>query len=694
MNRPSSPSLIAALNYAGRGWCVVPVPYRKKRPVISGWEELRLTEQDLPQYFNGQAQNIGVHMGEPSAQLIDADLDNSHAVRLAPQFLPRTAAVFGRRGKQRSHWLYIITGPLPDTKKWLDPVKSTDGEGAMLLEFRSTGAQTIMPGSAHEETGEPIEWASDGKPTLITGADLLAHMNRLATATLLARHWPGAGGRQEAALALAGGLERAGWSNDDTSEFVGLVAGAAGDEEARKRADTAKHTRRRLDNDRHAYGWPHLAKLVGDPVVDKVREWLGLRSQTATGDNSHNSLISQDAPWPEPLAEEAYHGMTGEVVRAIAPHTEADPAALLFTFLVMAGNAVGRNPHTVAEADRHGLNLFAVAVGTSAKGRKGSSWGRIRDLLNRVDETWVQTRLVSGLSSGEGLIWAVRDGKGDDDDGVTDKRLMVHEGEFVNVLKVMAREGNTLSPLIRSAWDTGTLQSLVKHSPTRATGAHISILGHITKGELLRYLNDTEAGNGFANRFLFFCTKRAQVLPFGSDPPNYGALIVRLRNTLETVKTIDRVQWAEDGKAVWREVYADLSEGQMGLIGAVTARAEAQVLRLATLYAVLDGSTALHGQHITAALAVWDYAAASARYLFGDATGDPVADRVMEALRAAPAGLNRTDISALFGRHEKAARISLALGELLSLGRARCEVDREKEGRPVEWWFAVRGTGV
>src|SRR4029453_2896452 len=122
--------------------------------------------------------------------------------------------------------------------------------------------------------------------------------------------------------------------------------------------------------------------------------------------------------------------------------------------------------------------------------------------------------LTSGLSSGEGLIWAVRDpiekqqpikegGRVVDyqlvteDAGVTDKRLLVIESELASTLKVMAREGNTLSPVMRQAWDGHDLRTLTKSSSARATAPHISIIGHITRDELRRYLEATEAANGF-----------------------------------------------------------------------------------------------------------------------------------------------------------------------------------------------------
>ena len=407
-------------------------------------------------------------------------------------------------------------------------------------------------------------------------------------------------------------------------------------------------------------------------------------------------LTKPATSWPEPLAEEAFHGLAGEVVRAIEPHTEGDSAALLTNFLVAFGNSIGRGQHARAEADRHSCNLNIVQVGETSKGRKGSALGHIRELFNRVDPVWTEQRIASGLSSGEGLIWEVRDPiektvKGEVtvvDEGITDKRLLVCEAEFSAPLRVMAREGNTLSATIRQAWDSGVLRILTKNSPAKATGAHISILGHVTKAELLRYLNDIEAGNGFANRFLWVCVKRARVLPEGGGCPSYQEIVPKLKTTIDRARNIGELKRDAKARGLWAEIYPELSEGKPGLLGAVTARAEAQVLRLSVIYAVLDGAGEIRPAHLMAALAVWDYCEASARYIFGDALGDSVADRIQGALRQSPEGLSRTNIYQLFSKHTSAARIEQALGLLQTTGRVRYEV-RKTEGRPVEVWQAV-----
>ena len=447
--------------------------------------------------------------------------------------------------------------------------------------------------------------------------------------------------------------------------------------------------------------WDAMTELEKDARVSAEEPPLpdAEKMTSASGSKAEPS----HAPWPKPLAPEAYHGVTGEVVKAIAPHTEANPAAILVTFLVYTGNAIGRGPHALADGARHGTNLNAVLVGETSKGRKGSSSSQVQGLMRRVEPDWTDTRIMGGLSSGEGLIWAVRDAieKTDSvkengkhtgeyqtfeaDPGVKDKRLPMVESEFASVLKVMSREASTLSTQIRQAWDSGDLRTLTKNNPAKATGAHVSIMGHVTKDELRRCLTETEMGNGFANRFLWNCTKRAQVLPEGGGIPNYHQLMPKLNDALEQAGTTGELRRDDEAREAWGEIYPALSEGKPGLFGSVTARAEAQVLRLSVLYAALDGADSIRLPHLKAALAVWEYTEDSARYIFGDATGDPRADRIYEAL-CQSGELARTEMSKLFSRHASADRISQALLTLSTAGKARMEMRMEGEGRPTEVW--------
>ncbi|MHB1516415.1 MAG: DUF3987 domain-containing protein [Acidiferrobacteraceae bacterium] len=397
--------------------------------------------------------------------------------------------------------------------------------------------------------------------------------------------------------------------------------------------------------------------------------------------------------WPTPLNNIAFHGIAGEVVRVIEPHTESDPAALLLQFLVAAGSIIGRGPHFFVEADEHHPNLNLLNVGDSSKGRKGTSWGRIRALFELIqgEKEWARDQVQSGLSSGEGLIWAVRDAIDDGDAGVRDKRLLILETEFASTLRVLEREGNTLSALIRRAWDSGNLRSLTKNSAAVATDAHISIIGHITADELRRYLTRTEAGNGFANRFLYCCARRSRCLPEGGGEVSLCSYAQRMAQVITKARTFGRVTFDDTARAIWHQVYPELSEGLPGLLGAITSRAEAQTLRLALVYALLDESPIIQIDHLQAALAVWEYCEASARYIFGSAVGDPLADELLRAIRSAgTTGMTRTAMRDLFKRNQSGAAIGVALELLEGHGHISMYQVRGDGGRPTEVWTTAK----
>jgi len=287
--------------------------------------------------------------------------------------------------------------------------------------------------------------------------------------------------------------------------------------------------------------------------------------------------------WPS-LDPAALHGLAGDVVCSIGPHTEADPLAILVQYLVTAGSAIGSGPHYRVEGDRHGTNLFAVLVGDTAKGRESTSWGRVRQVMTIADPQWTDQQVHTGLSSGEGVIWAVRDsitgyerqGKGSDarrveieiDPGVTDKRLMVVESEFAGALTVMRREGNILSRVIRDAWDRGNLATLTKNSPARASGAHVSTIGHITADELRASLDRISIANGYANRFIWLVVKRARVLPFGGAIQEEAILELgrRTHAAIEAARQVDHVEMTTEAREAWRVVYPELSQGQPGCL--------------------------------------------------------------------------------------------------------------------------------
>jgi hypothetical protein len=447
----------------------------------------------------------------------------------------------------------------------------------------------------------------------------------------------------------------------------------------------------------------------------------------------------QGPVWPV-LAQEALHGLAGEVVRTIEPHTESDPAAILVQFLVAFGNVIGRGPFVQIEGDKHFTNLFAVVVGESSKSRKGTSGGRVRQIMNGVDEEWTDNCIQSGLSSGEGLIWAIRDDEHGFDKkgnptvqrGVKDKRLFLDEREFSQVLVVMKREGNTVGRVVRVAWDGHPLKALTKNAKGSVKNPHISVVGHITRDELRTLLDAMLMANGFANRFLYACARRSKELPHGGNlsASALAALSQKISKVVTPLATLavsegrigvkekkDEDENAEHfdvfgqqqsnglievtmnapACALWESMYHELTNGPSGALGAICGRAESQTVRLAMLYALLDGKKEIEPVHLRAALAVWKYCEDSARHIFGESIGSAFADELLRVLRE-NGGMGRMQISNTFQRHQSQEKISAALRLLRDHGLIKPEMRaasrrRQGGGRQVEFWVPVAQGG-
>ncbi|MGB8536593.1 MAG: DUF3987 domain-containing protein [Acidobacteriaceae bacterium] len=373
------------------------------------------------------------------------------------------------------------------------------------------------------------------------------------------------------------------------------------------------------------------------------------------------------APPPPALDGTALHGIAGVLVRTLAPHTEADPAAVLLQFLAAFGNLLGPGPHCRVGATRHGLNLFVILVGESSKARKGTSWRQISSLFAEADPFWSSRCVTTTRPTPNTILQALRDQQ-----PVTDRRLFLLCEEFASVIHVLGREAGQLSPLLRSAWDGGNLGSHDGHRYVQATSAHISIVGHVTQSELAHHLSRIESHNGFANRCLWTSVRRSLSLPDGGSlPPEQHSVIAgELRRNLDWVRSQDELLFSRTPAAreIWNGGYVALSQGREDAYGAATSRAEAQVLRLSAIYAALDRTPLIDACHLQAALAVWDYCRASARLLFDTAPIDPTAQRISQAADLHPEGLTRVQIRALFHRHVSKERIDLALEQLLKLG--------------------------
>lgn len=692
--------------YLNLGWRIIPIDpiagKPVKKPTRTGWQNIQLTEADLAREF-GPNVNVGVLLGDVSGGLTDIDVDAENidhrtgelARRIVPRHLPHTAA-FGRKTNPVSHHFYIAPGLT--SEKFYD---IGENKNKPLLEIRANLAggkanQTVLPPSTHEDTGEIISWDATGGHGLteIDPDELGGRVGVAAAAILLAKYYPPEHARNMPTLLLSGALAKKGWDLDFALDFFESVWDAVQEPKVGDRENEVRHSYATLAAGKEVAGLSKLGGCLPVELVERLVDYLGLRDVEEENDEIEVSK------WPEPPTPEAFPGLAGDFVKLWEPHTEADPAALLAQFLTFFGSAVGRQPFFAAGGDDHTTNLELCLVGPTSYGSKGQSYGCVKHTFDKVAPPDLGSIIneARGLSSGEGLIAAVRDPRSEPnkkgeivvvDEGIFDKRLLVFESEFASPLRRMCKEGNTLSEVMRQAWDSGNLGTMTRNAPLRATGAHISLIAHVTRADLALYLNDVSTVNGFANRFIFIATKRARILPNPGRPLStaLAEFAKRLAKAVAFGKQVAEMRRSPEAEAYWEPLYAKLTAPRTGRQhNAVVARARAHALRLSMIYALLDGSATIELSHLKSAEALWDYAERTSRFVFGDSLGDRVAKQILDLLReAGAAGLMTREITHQISQKKQ---VPDALRLLLENEQVLVSEDRtgETAGRKGQRW--------
>ena len=292
-----------ATAYAEAGLFTVPIPPGEKAPKIHGWQNLRITKDDVSDYFGDEPANIGVLLGDSG--LVDVDLDVLEAAILAPSIL-RPTRTFGRASKPDSHYVYR-TEDRRTTERL--QIKGKDGTET-IVEYRDstkkgTSAQTVFPRSIHP-SGELIEWgAQTGQDfTTINADELMNDVKTLAFMVVVLQLWPqGSGGRHDLAGALGSTLARAGLSTPLGVEAIGrivyAIANAAGDDEPGDRATYAKASAEKARDNCAVTGIPTLTDLLCSneaekTTLSKALGWIGHRAglSLTTPNGGHDDASS------------------------------------------------------------------------------------------------------------------------------------------------------------------------------------------------------------------------------------------------------------------------------------------------------------------------------------------------------------------------------------------------------------------
>jgi hypothetical protein len=380
------------------------------------------------------------------------------------------------------------------------------------------------------------------------------------------------------------------------------------------------------------------------------------------------------------MSEEAFHGLTGEYVKVLCDGNEADPGAVLVAFLTCVGVKLGRAAVFNVSGDLHYPNLFTLVVGRTAKARKSFSTGMAIRTFKRAFPDFMRACVASGMTTGEGIVNRLRDPVESDEDGnesefFPDKRLLVVENEFGGPLAKMHGTENILSRILRDGFDGNDLETLSKGSPQRVTAPHIGILGCITAEELHQRMPRSEWTNGFANRLLYCSCERTAILPEPALPDlrKLAVLDERLKFLLSGAvirsdgsEAIGGAYFSKSGQATYKPIYREFESEVETAGGRLTQRASQQLIRLAMIYAYLDGTFEISAEHVFAANSVVRHSMATAETIFGQRLANDTADKIITHLSSKDEGFTRTEIQRALGNHCDAKSLSLALETLLA----------------------------
>lgn len=335
-------SVTAAVEAVERGYSPIPIHSHDKKPAGSAWTRgVGTSDPDevrriFTEHAEKQQENIGLLLGEPSNGLIDIDLDHPKTRRLKEYFLPPTSMKSGRAGRPGSHYWYLAEpGTLQGYRKFTMPKKDDGKVGDVIVEYRSTGGQSVIPPSVHP-TGEYYRWegqpwgGEDG-PAVINGKVLQVQVATLALCTVLLDGWPTQGSRHEAYLALAGGLL---WYGDrevhpfwekNVGVIIEALAEATMDEDGAdsRKAEVLRTTIQKIRDGRQTQGFGKLAEIIGDKHVKQARILIA-EVESAAGYVARSAdLVPDPAGNKDPDQALAEHASE----LAATPMEERDPLA-------------------------------------------------------------------------------------------------------------------------------------------------------------------------------------------------------------------------------------------------------------------------------------------------------------------------------------------------------------------------------
>ena len=441
----------------------------------------------------------------------------------------------------------------------------------------------------------------------------------------------------------------------------------------------------------------HVHAVGEEWLAQPFLQSIDIAIQAATLERAMR-MPKQQASKPAPMRSEAFYGLAGKLVALLEPQLEASREAILANVLGSVGVLFQHEACFKVTADVHYPDDFYLTVGNSAVARKGTTTNAVLEIIERA-QSGFRAHIMTGLSTGQGLIAALSKKKTPEQEKESERdydfcsdaiaaAVLVEISEFSELLAVMRRDENTLSAVLRDAWDGRPLAVLTRQQPLRVKNVSLSTIAHITKRELLERLTSTDKANGFANQFIFIWMERTKLLPHGNLAKiNSNEVVTELHTAMEAAKGRGAITWDGEAQELWAEEYKTLSTRSDSMLDALLSRAEAHVTRLSLLYALLDGSNEIRKAHLKAALAVWDYSESSVKYVFGNAVDSNKQKIIQKLEQNSPLTTDEIRVQ-VFSKNKAAKWVAEQLAELEQTRQIR-RCQKEFKTKTSEAWEYV-----
>lgn len=404
-------------------------------------------------------------------------------------------------------------------------------------------------------------------------------------------------------------------------------------------------------------------KFPADPV-EEVQERVSARLDQL------EELDLLGAPttgaFPAEPGPAAFAGLLGELVEDLAGGTDASLTGLLGSTIAYAGALIPG--HAYFHRDQTSSPYIAL-VGESSIGRKGTAMTRVMDAWAHALETsTVHRTVLDGINSGEGLVAALHYRR---EHHVGEPTVgLLFEEEYATLLASRGRDGSTLDPKMRQAFDGGPLSNRkAGETKTVMPPYWLPALIGITPVELRSRLEPGALQSGSANRWLYLAVTRRDVVPTNSAPVYSKAHREALLEAHKAALRTPPLLTVEPRVTKMLAEYADfLPTTAFGVAKDLTRRLGIIAFRVALVHALVERSVKVTRAHLDRAIALTEYARRGIAWVFGDTIGNPDADLLFRHLQAA-GRLRQNAITRQIIRDP--LRRQVAIDELLRLGRAQ-----------------------